>query len=244
MRSYEGIENCPSNFESLISIHQEFTWEENLERLVEATGNISGTGKKFLPTPSQVAAILKAPQLASDTLAKEEYLRLKRELSQIVDERASQILELAEIDNVNVRGNRIEQTITGGINEHSLADLVRRIGDVILQLEIKTKLMDRASSPKAYNVDKALSILSSGNALIAFCFVGIDVRSQKATTSTVSIFDTTVINATRIQFHWAGRNSRGVTQLTGDLTPLFSPSYSERIDVAQAAGFLKKLIDL
>ena len=33
-REYEGIPNTPENFDRLFSIHQEFTWEENLERLV------------------------------------------------------------------------------------------------------------------------------------------------------------------------------------------------------------------
>jgi len=243
-RSYEGIANDPTNFETLFSIHQEFTWEENLERLVEATGNIVGIGQKYVPSPAQVAKILASPQLASDTLATDDYQRLKREMAQVVAEAAPEILQLAEIDNVNVRGNRIEQSITGGINEHNLADLVRHVGDVELQLEIKTKLMDRASSPKAYNVDKALKTLGSGDSLIAFCFVGINVGAKEVTASTVSIFDSTILGATRIQFHWAGRNSRGVTQLTGDLVPLFSPTYSERIDVTEATEFLRKLIDL
>ena len=244
IRCYEGVDNTPDNFETLFSIHQEFSWDDNLQRLVEATGNIVGTGQKYSPSSTQVAAILASPQLASETVATDEYQRLKRELAQIVDERSQVILELAKIDNVNVRGNRIEQAITGGINEHKLADLVRHVGQVELQLEIKTKLMDRASSPKAYNIDKALETLGAGNTLIAYCFIGIDVRSQKVTASTVSIFDSTVLSATRIQFHWAGRNSRGVTQLTGDLAPLFSSAYAESIDVSEAVEFLQKLIAL
>jgi len=34
-----------------------------------------------------------------------------------------------------------------------------------------------------------------------------------------------IISATRVQTHWAGRASRGVTQLTGDMTRIFDPSY-------------------
>jgi len=53
-----------------------------------------------------------------------------------------------------------------------------------------------------------------------------------------------VIRATRIQFHWAGRNSRGVTQLTRDLATLFSPEFEENIDQDAAVAFLKDLINL
>ena len=172
-------------------------------------------------------------------------MRVKQELADIVAERADKILTHAEIDNVNQRGNLIEQAITGGINEHQLADLIRSVGDNIeLQLEIKTKLMDRASSPKAYNIDKALETLATGKTIIAFCFVGINIGTRQVTVSTVSMFDEAVLSATGIQFHWAGRNSRGVTQLTGDLTSLFSPAYQESISTDKASDFLRSLLDL
>jgi hypothetical protein len=244
LREYEGIPNRPENFEKLFALHSEFTWEENLARLAAATGNIVGTGKRFEPTPAQLNAILAAPGLAAVTIQSDAYKSLRHELAEIVAEKAKQILSLARVDNVNVRGNSIEQLITGGINEHRLGDMVRSIGGVELELEIKTKLMDRASSPKAYNIDKALETLSTGKSLIAFCFVGINVAAETVSASVVSILDRVVIDATRVQFHWAGRNSRGVTQLTGNLMPLFSPAYNEVVDIDQAKVFLQGLIDL
>jgi len=244
MRDYAGITNRPENFDILFSIHQEFGWQENLERLVEATTGIAGRGVRFVVTEAARARIMKSPELAAIVVANPVYRQLKRELAAIVQERSADILQAADIDNVNLRGNQIEQAITGGINEHNLADMIRHIDDVELQLEIKTKLMNRASSPKAYNVDKALETLSTGRTLIAFCFVGMHTALGQVTTSTVSIFDQTVLDATRIQFHWAGRNSRGVTQLTGNLAPLFSPTYEEQIDVKRAQRFLQGLIDL
>ena len=36
MRVFEGIENTPENFEFLYTSHENYTFEENLERLVEA----------------------------------------------------------------------------------------------------------------------------------------------------------------------------------------------------------------
>jgi len=246
MRDYEQTPNRPENFEFLFSIHKEFSWEENVERLVEVTNAIVGRETRFTVTRAGREAIMRSPELARDVLANPKYHRLKREIAAIVQERSAAILEATALhpNNVNLRGNQIEQLITGGINEHHLADMIRHIDDVELQLEIKTKLMDRASSPKAYNIDKALATLSTGRTLIAFCFVGIHVGSGQVTASTASIFDQAVLAATRIQFHWAGRNSRGVTQLTGNLTPLFSPTYVEQINVPAAQDFLETLLNL
>jgi len=245
VREYDGIPNTPEHFGELFARHSAFTWQENLERLVETTKGIVGTGRKFMPSEEETGRILRAPLLAASVLEDPKYQQMKHELSDLVVARASRILEHAAIDNVNVCGNRIEQEITGGINEHNLADLVWNVGDnIAVQLEIKSKLLDRASSPKAYNIDKALQELSDGSTLIAFVFVGVDLPNRLVTASTVSIFDEIVLEATRIQFHWAGRNSRGVTQLTGNLTPLFQASYHEEINVERARNFLKGLIDL
>lgn len=243
LRQYEGVDNRPENFDELFAIHQEFTWAENLERLVDATGQISGIGRRFAPTPVQREAILRSPEIAASLLDSPEYARLKSEIADIVKERSRAILEHGRIDNVNQRGNLIEQAITGGINAHGLADMVRHLSSrVAVQLEIKTKLMDRASSPKAYNIDKALETLGRGDTVIAFCFVGIHLATQRVTSSTVSIFDRTVLAATRVQFHWAGRNSRGVTQLTGDFSRVFDPDYEESIEPAAAVAFLTNLL--
>ncbi len=245
VREYAGIKNQPENFETLFAIHQEFTWEENVERLVQATDSIVATGRPFSPTVGQREAILRAPALAALLIGNPDYARLKQELVDIVAERSRQILEYARVENVKRRGDLIEQAMTGRSSLHDLGDIVRNLaGEVELQLEIKTKLMDRASNPKAYNVDKALEALSQGNAVIAFCLVGIHIERKTVTCSTVSVFDRTVMAATRIQPHWAGRNSRGVTQLTGDFSRVFAPDYREEIDVAEGVQFLEKLLNL
>lgn len=143
LREYEGIDNRPENFDALFAIHQEFTWTENLERLVDATCQISGIGRRFVPTPTQREVILRSPEIAASLLDNPEYGRLKSEIAEIVKDRSRAILDHARIDNVNQRGNLIEQAITGGINAHGLADMVRHLSSrVTVQLEIKTKLMD------------------------------------------------------------------------------------------------------
>ena len=190
-------------------------------------------------------AILTAPSLAAALTGRPDYLAVCNDLSRAVAVKRDAILEHAAIDNVNIRGNRIEQEITGGVNVHDLGDMVRPLRDgTTLHIEIKTKLLDRASAPKAYNVDKALQALGDGRTAIAFCFVGVDLRARTVCSSVVSIFDRTVLNATCVQFHWAGRNSRGVTQLTGNLTPLFRPAHQESVDVEQARAFLEQLLGL
>lgn len=57
MRELEGILNIPSQFEELFNIHENYSFEENLERLVEATNHIAPTGKRFDPSPSQSECI-------------------------------------------------------------------------------------------------------------------------------------------------------------------------------------------
>ncbi|MBL7186615.1 MAG: hypothetical protein ISS70_09835 [Phycisphaerae bacterium] len=245
LREFSGLVNCPDNFELLFAMHQEFSWEQNLERLVEATCNIQGTGHRYCPTQGQREAILLSPQMAASLTGQPEYLSVQHDLASRITAKREKILEHSQIDNVNIRGNMIEQEITGGVNKHGLGDIVYALCDGIeLQVEIKTKLLHQASCPAAYNVDKALEALGNSKSLIAFCFVGIDPPSRTVLSSTVSIFDGTVLDATRVQFHWAGRNSRGVTQLTGDLTKLFSTSFKETIDVAKAQQFLHGLVEL
>jgi hypothetical protein len=115
-------------------------------------------------------------------------------------------------------------------------------GNIQLLVDVKTKLLNLASSPKAYNVDKFLETLAAGNKILSFFFIGIDSANQITKTRLVSVLDDTILKATRIQFHWAGRNSRGVTQLTGDLTSLFDRQFREAVNVADAEKFLHMLM--
>ena len=89
-----------------------------------------------------------------------------------------------------------------------------------------------------------LTALSDGNTVMSFFFIGVNIEEEYILTCLVSIFDKRILNATRIQFHWAGRNSRGVTQLSGDLKSLFDADFAEEVDVNSAQTFLQKLIDM
>lgn len=245
LREYEGIPNTPQNFENLFLIHKEFSWEENLARLVEATNNIVPSGSRYSPTLQERNNIIASAEIAHTLSSSSEYLSLGETLAQLVEENQSTILDIGNIENINIRGNRIEQTITNAANFHGVEDLsyTLSVGSRVL-VDIKTKILTLASSPKGYNIDKVLRSLGAGNTVFCFFFIGLDIDAQNLSTRLISILDRSILNATRIQFHWAGRNSRGVTQLTGDFSAIFSSSYSEMVDIEQAQSFLQRLIDL
>jgi hypothetical protein len=245
VRSYSGLNNEPSNFDALFSMHAQKTWDENLERLVAETNAIAGSGIGYTPSQAQSRSIIAASLLAQALSTNPEYAQLYLELTRIVEDNRNAILEASQIDNVNLRGNAIEQMVTQGGNFHSVEDASRtlRVGTEV-KIDIKTKILTLASSPKGYNIDKTLKGLSDGNTVVSFFFIGINPETEVIKTCLVSIFDRTILNATRVQFHWAGRNSRGVTQLAGDLHSLFQPNFVELIEAPRAQAFLRRLIDL
>jgi len=244
LRSYDDIENTPEMFSKLFAIHQEFTWEENLRRLVEATNNIAPTGVRFSPTEAEQTNILASAGIAHSLSQHSEYLGLRITLDEIVLKNQTAIIEAGRIDNVNQRGNTIEQIITDAGNFHGLQDIsfTLTIGTTVL-VDVKTKIITLTSCPKGYNIDKILASLAAGDTVFSFFFVGLDLAAETIVTCLVSILDETILGATKIQFHWAGRNSRGVTQLTGGLTPIFDKGFRETINVPEAQAFLQKLLD-
>lgn len=244
IRDFEGTRNCPDNFEQLFSIHGEFAWGENLIRLVEATTAITPTGSPFSPSAAQISSILAAPALANRISENPEYLSIQMALGQTVERERDDILLAAGIDNINERGNSIEQIITGSGNVHGVQDLEFELANGHLLIDVKTKLLNLGSSPKGYNIDKFLTLLSTGNTALSFFFVGIDLARRSISTRLVSVLDSTILKATRIQYHWAGRNSRGVTQLTGDLSEIFTAAFRETIISDEAGMFLRTLINV
>jgi hypothetical protein len=103
-------------------------------------------------------------------------------------------------------------------------------------------MLDLASSPKLYNIDKTLMALADGRTLVSLFFIGVDKRNRTVLGKLVDILDPQLLDMTSIQFHWAGRNSRGVTQMTGSAKTLFDPAFQREIDSVKATEFLKKLL--
>lgn len=245
VRVFAGLPNVPNNFEELFVAHQQFSWEDNVARLAESTGLIVPSGKYFEPAAEQRTAILGAPQRAADFSASSERYGLHQQLDGIVHRQRAEILRAAHIDNVNTRGNTIEQIVTSAGNFHGCEDMsfALELGYRVY-IDVKTKLLGLASNPKAYNIDKFLKTLTDPAAVFLFFFVGIDVSTGRLRTALVSPLDSRLLSATRIQFHWAGRNSRGVTQLDAAFTSVFDDAFEQDIDLDTAKRFLSYLLSI
>jgi hypothetical protein len=244
MTEYEGLANCPENFERLIAQHAAFSWEENVDRLVEATNAIVGRDSRFRPTDAQRKILLEAPERAAAALGSRTFRDIEAELRASIENRQEEILEAASLDNVNLRGNAIEQLLTGGINTHELGDLARSLDGGPLVIDIKTKLLDRASAPKAYNVDKMLAFLAQPQSVLAFLMIGVNNTARHVSARLLPVLESALLDATVVQHHWAGRSSRGVTQLSGRFGRASEPDYQPRVDVVRARTFISKLLAL
>ena len=234
MREFECVENIPENFEFLYNSHENYTFEENLDRLVEATNNIAPTGKRFMPTESQVECIRKSVDRAISFLGSEEYKLLNDDLNDRVRAVESEIAIAAFIDNVNLRGRIIEYLITAENNlkatlmnclhtrqplpeiftADELGDYEREFQHYLTETDIKTKVLFLSSNPKGYNIDKLLSFLSEEKSVYLVYVVAVD-ENRTIQTRLCSMFNRQLLSGTRIIRHWAGRNSRGVTQYEG-----------------------------
>ncbi len=188
---------------------------------------------------------------------------LRSELDEKVKKFKNEILLAALIENVNVRGRVIEYLIAGedeqlrqgiiaalknpanGIpafkTENSLGDYRKVFANFSIETDIKTKIMVLDSNPKAYNLDKMLEFLSNDKSVFMFYFVGIE-PCKVVGTVLVSIFQKDLLDATILLKHWAGRNSRGVSQFVGKTVSNLIVKPDLNIDEQEAVAFLKKLL--
>jgi len=235
MRVVSGIKNEPKNFIDLFLFHENFTFEENLERLVEKTNLIAPTGKRFEPTEEERARILEAPIRAKRFIDSVEYHDLKNDLDNRVKSVKTEIAIAVSIDNVKIRGGVIEYLITSNsdslkeqiINslhsgkplpqfkiEDNLGDYSKQYENYLIETEIKSKVLILNSNPKGYNIDKLLRFLSGEKTVYMIYLVGIEDTGE-ISTALCSVFDKELLSGTVFLTHWAGRNSRGVTQFYG-----------------------------
>ncbi len=264
-KEFEGIGNSSENIERLFDIHAGIGFEGNLARLVEATNNISPTGTKFLVSDDAATTILDAPKRAELFIESEDHATLKAELDAQVSRLQSEILLAALIENVNVRGRIIEYLIAGedevlrqeliialkagtkGIpkfrTDNTLGDYQRRFAAFDIETDVKTKIMILNSNPKAYNLDKVLEFLASPRSVFMFYFVGVD-PGKIVNTALVSMFQRKLLRATIVLRHWAGRNSRGVTQFEGKAINDLILHPEVVINELESVEFLKRVIEL
>lgn len=264
VRRFNDIENCPRNFEILFPIHSELGFEGNLDRLVEATNNISPSGQKASITAEDEKAIMDAPRRAKDFVDSNEYSILKKELDSKTEKYQSEIVLASLIENVNIRGRIIEYIIAGederlreelinalrtGIHKipsfrtkNTLGDYCRIFEKYDTATDIKTKVMVLNSAPKAYNLDKMLEFLVKKDTVFLFYFVGI-LPKQIVGQVLISMFQDDLRDSTHILKHWAGRNSRDVSQFNGQTIDMLIKSPNNSIDIAKSQTYLKKIIE-
>lgn len=265
MREFEGITNTPENIERLFNIHSGLGFEGNLPRLVEATNNISPSGRKFEPNEMQRQQILLAPARAIKFVKSQDAQTLKGELDAKVAKFKNEILLAALIENVNVRGRIIEYLIAGeddrlrqeiinalqkratGIppfkTENALGDYTKEFSEFFTETDVKTKIMILDSNPKAYNLDKMLEFLASERSVFMFYFVGVE-PGKIVNTVLISMFQERLLNATILLKHWAGRNSRGVSQFEGKTLGQLIVSPETAINEENAISFLHRVLAL
>ena len=265
MRDFEGIDNSSENIGRLFDIHAEIGFEGNLPRLVEATNNISPSGVKFAVSDIARGNILGAPNRAICFVASTDATTLKSELDIKVAKYKNEILLAALIENVNVRGRMIEYLIAGddeglrqrlitalksGANgfppfktDNTLGDYQRQFDAFDTETDVKTKIMILNSNPKAYNLDKMLEFLAGDRSVFMFYFVGVD-PGRIVNTVLVSMFQKNLLEATILLRHWAGRNSRGVSQFEGKAINGLLAHPNAQIDESKAQGFLTRVIAL
>lgn len=227
--------NQPADFDDLFSYHQGFTWQENIERLVESTNNIKPNKEKAVLDDNEKKNLLEAPSRAICFVNSEDYNTLLDDLRNRCEEVKEAILVASHIDNVNIRGRLIEVLITSnpdernkllrnlGEIEHLLPtyDTKNDLGDYVRTFEksdsytdIKTKVLYLDSNPKAYNVDKFLKCMGKDKSVFMFFFVGID-ETGIVNTVLASVFHNKLQKTTLLQHHWAGKGTRGAAQFNG-----------------------------
>ena len=264
LRVIADIPNVPDNFEKLFAIHQGYSFNDNLIRLVESTNNIVAHGHKFYPNDIEMQNIKNAPSRSRMFLQSPFYKMLSDDLKERVSNVSNEIAIAAFIENVNIRGNIIEYLITSSNknirellidslnngkplpyikNANDLGDYNVNYGDFKTKTDIKTKVLFLCSNPKAYNIDKLLKFLAEDNSVYLLFFVGVD-KDKNISTFLCPVFDKTLLDSTVIISHWAGRNSKGVAQFYGENIGHIIKNKSVNLDKKRALEFLDKILAL
>lgn len=265
MKSFNNIENNRNNIEKLFAIHFEIGFEGNLARLVEATNNISPSGNKFNVGEIEKRNLMNSVERAIIFNESQYISELKKDLDDRVSKFENEILIASHIENVNIRGRIIEYLISGDNDElkrklikeitdeynklpqfktdNTLGDYRRIFENHLTETDVKTKIMILNSNPKAYNIDKFLEFLSQDNSVFLLYFIGIDAE-KIVNKVLVSVFQNDLLNSTITLKHWAGRNSRGVTQFIGATIHELILVPKNNIERDLANKYINELIEL
>lgn len=263
LRDFQGYANIPENFQALYKIHESIGFDGNLTRLVDATNDIAPKGVRFEPDQTQLRNIMSAPERAKSFCVSQNYGQLKDDLDARVEKYKKEILLASLIDNVNVRGRAIEYIISGEDEllrreiidaithghknipafktENDLGDYSKEFENFSTETDVKTKIMVLDSNPKAYNLDKILEFLSKEKSVFLIYFIGVD-RERLIEPVLVSMFQEDLVKGTILLKHWAGRNSRGVSQFDGRVIKRLILEPSTSINYNQSIEFLESIL--
>jgi hypothetical protein len=266
MRNFDnGKTNSPENFDFLFAIHQGLDWEDNLSRLVEASSNINPIKEKFTPSVKEVKNIFSSIKKSSLFVRSNNFSILENDLNERCNKSRKEILIASHIENTNIRGRLIESLITSNETErqyiidnlhnlenalpsyntkNGLGDYCRKFDNGDTYTDIKTKVVYLNSNPKAYNIDKFLEQMSDSKSIFFFFFIGIDKKSIFKTIL-CSVYHEKLIDNTILQFHWAGRNTRGVAQFNGIAIDemLNESNFKNHINLDKTHNFLTNLLE-
>lgn len=264
MKKFANLENVPANFGDLFAMHIGLDWQDNLQRLVESSSEIKPTTIKFTPTEHELCNIQKSVDRAQKFVESEDYDTLLQDLNQRCENVKEAIVVAGHIENINIRGRLIEALITACKEERArllselsfieqelptydtrngLGDYVRLFPKTDTYTDIKTKVVYLNSNPKMYNIDKFLRCMAEDKSVFMFFFIGID-KDGISKTALCSVYHPTLIDSMQLQFHWAGRSTRGVAQASGRaINSILTSDDCRLIDKDRANGFLAKLIE-
>lgn len=265
MRNYNNRQNAPENFDYLFALHQGLDWEDNLSRLVDASSSIQPVNQKFEPTETEKSNIFDSISRASAFVSSKQFNVLEEDLNERCNKCRKEILIASHIENTNIRGRLIESLITSDdverqqiINnlhnleaalpsydtKNGLGDYYREFDNGDTYTDIKTKVIYLNSNPKAYNVDKFLKQMADSKSVFLFFFIGVNEESIFKTLL-CSVYHGKLIDNTILQFHWAGRNTRGAAQFNGTAIDemLKEQSFVNDIDTTKSEIFLQELLN-
>lgn len=268
LRHREGLDNIEANFTALFERHiRSGGFDGNIERIVANTHSIVGTKKALMFSDEDRNKILGAVNRSKTFWGSNEHKEIYADLKRRVENRRRLIRLASEIDNINVRGRLVEFIITGdssdplwletmkALREHrtlpkfttrdDLGDYSRDTASFHVKADIKSEMMNLSSNPKGYNVDKILDFLSEDKSVFCLFFVGIDEKEEgyRISIALCSMFDDVLLSSTRIQHHWAGKDTRGVAQFEGQGIRKILEKGPSKIDPHKALSFLQDLID-
>lgn len=262
-----GLSNTPDNFKKLFDYHKEFTFEDNIKRLVDENKNIKARVEKYTPSEEDKEQIRKSVETSIKFIESEEFDDLDNDLRSRVEKVQNEILIASLIENTNIRGRVIEYLIVddGGTLKDAIIKALKEgsplpkvettddLGDYSktyndpnkyeTKTDIKTKIMYLSSNPKAYDIDKLLKFLSNKDTVYMIYLIGINDKNE-VVLQLCSMYDDRFEHQ-RIMNHWSGLNSRGHVQFDGgDLDTILNKQEKTIIDKEKALLYINKLISL